>query len=102
MKSFIVLFCLITSLCLANDKPSIRVLDGGKGASKAPLLTIRNYTYSVEERELGVRLQLGKEDAKKLSELSRQYLGKQMSFAVGDSTVTTPKVRDILRGTVSG
>ncbi len=98
MKSFTVLICLITSFCLASHRPSIRVLDGGIGAAKTPLLTIRNYTYSVVKKELGVRLQLGKEDAKKLSEITRHYLGRQLCFVVGESTITFPKVRDVLKG----
>ncbi len=63
-----------------------------------PLLTIRTYSYTVDEKILGVRVQLEKEDAQKLSEISRQYLGKTLSFVIGKSTVTSPTVKDVTKG----
>ncbi len=49
-----------------------------------------------------MKFQFGKEDAKKLSETIRQYVGRQLFFAVGDNAVSSPTVRDVLKATVSG
>jgi hypothetical protein len=90
MKSF-VLALWLTSVCFANVQPPIRISNDG---SKSPLLVVRSYDYAVKEQQLGVEFQLGKEDGKKLFELSRQNVGKKLSFRIGEGTVNLVKVLD--------
>jgi len=97
MKSFIVVLCLLTSVCFANGNPPIQISDGENGNTL--LLTVRSYSYVVKERELGVQLQLEKGDAEKLSVISGRYVGKHLSLAIGNSQVSSPRLRDALKGT---
>jgi len=96
MRSVIALVCLITSLSFATGKPPLRISDG-EGAH-ATLLTVKNYTYTVKEKELAVAFQFERDDARRLAEISRHFVGKHLALAVGDSAASTPEVRDALDG----
>jgi hypothetical protein len=99
MKTLIVLSCLITAVCFGTEKPPLRIFNGEGSGMASPLLTVKDYAYTVKEQELGVEFQLGKDDAKKLSEISQHYVGKHLVFSLGDSPLTTAKLRDVIKGT---
>jgi hypothetical protein len=97
MKRLSVLVCLFALTCFATEKPPLRI-SVGEECARTSLLTIKHYEYVVKKKALGIEFQLDEEEAKKLSDISRSYVGKRLSFAVGDHLASTPKMRDILRG----
>jgi hypothetical protein len=97
MKSFIVFLCLMTCVCFAEGKPPIRIADV-ETPHAATLLTVHRYTYTVKEKDLGVQFQLNDDDAEKLNQISRRYLGKHLAFAIGDAPVHEALVRDVIKG----
>lgn len=96
MKRLWVSLCLCTSLCFAGGKPPIRIF--AEGPSSQPLMTIGSYHYTVDPKGPGVSFQFKAEEGRKLAEISTHYVGKSLSFVVGENVRYSIRVRDSLKG----
>jgi preprotein translocase subunit SecD len=97
MKKIIVLVCsLATLLGVAAGKPPLRISDDD--GENSTLLIVRDYSYTVNEKERGIDFHFGSADARKLTAISRNYVGRHLGIAVGGHKVSSPTLLDPLTG----